>query len=86
MSFWKAYDGVKVDVFSAGAILFMMLFGTPALTHTSRFSEEFKGYVIDGKFQEAITLDRLEHIPDGQKVTHFITREAPSASKLSLRG
>ena len=87
MSLLKAYDGVKADVFAAGAMLFRMLFDAHTSTDTLSFRNKFKRLILEEKVAEEIGLEKLEwYIPDGEKVTHFITREAPSASSLSLRG
>ncbi|CAN0345000.1 unnamed protein product, partial [Hapterophycus canaliculatus] len=47
----QAYDGVKVDVFSGGAMLFMMLTASPAFNRSSRADPDFWQGVCCGDFQ-----------------------------------
>ncbi|CAM9916422.1 unnamed protein product [Ascophyllum nodosum] len=68
----KAYDGVKVDVFAAGAMLFWMLTGRPPFTKASRLYRDFKRLVCEGKVVEAIGRHRLELIPDGEEVAALL--------------
>ena len=84
MSLWKAYDGVKVDVFAAGAMLFWMLTGRPPFTKASRLYRDFKRLVCEGKVVEAIGRHRLELIPDGEEVTYLITEKCPPIYLYSL--
>ena len=85
MSLWKAYDGVKVDVFAAGAILFRMLAGRPPFETASGFDKDFKRLVCEGEVAEAIGRHQLELIPDGEEVTYLITEKCPPQADLSLR-
>ncbi|CAN0407489.1 unnamed protein product [Ascophyllum nodosum] len=68
----EAYDGVKVDVFAAGAILFRMLAGRPPFETASGFDKDFKRLVCEGEVAEAIGRHQLELIPDGEEAVKLL--------------
>ncbi|CAM9514750.1 unnamed protein product [Scytosiphon promiscuus] len=61
---YKAYDGVKVDVFAAGAMLFMMLTGIPPFKLPSTKDEDFLDLVRHGNFHGLIRYYGLPALSD----------------------
>ncbi|CAM9300761.1 unnamed protein product [Ascophyllum nodosum] len=56
-SYGLAYDGVKVDVFSAGAMLFIMLTGSRAFNQPRWSDPRYKLMVLEGRIEQAINQD-----------------------------
>lgn len=55
----QAYDGVKVDVFTGGAMLFILLTGLPPFTAATRADANFKRIVWRGDVQGLLTSWRV---------------------------
>lgn len=60
----QAYDAVKIDVFSCGCMLFMMLAGFPAFGLPSRTDSRFKQAVFRGDVQGLLEKFGLPPLPD----------------------
>lgn len=60
----QVYDGVKVDVFAAGAMLFMMLTGCPPFGQATRRDERFRRLVCFGDVQGLLEMYNLPRIND----------------------
>ncbi|CAN0373473.1 unnamed protein product [Pylaiella littoralis] len=68
----KAYDGVKVDVFAGGCMLFMMLAGFPAFSAPMTADAGFKQVVRDGNVRGL--LEKYGLPPLDEEVTDLLTR------------
>ncbi|CAM9300834.1 unnamed protein product [Ascophyllum nodosum] len=60
----SAYDGVKVDVFAGGAMLFMMLTGRPTFQAATRLDSRFKKLVWRRQVERVIRDDGLRLVGD----------------------
>eukprot|EP00903_Cladosiphon_okamuranus_P018341 g16873.t1 len=60
----KAYDGVKIDVFSCGCMLFMMLAGFRAFSVPSRNDRGFRRAVFHGDIQGLLERNGVGRFPD----------------------
>lgn len=58
------YDGVKVDVFAAGAMLFMMLTGCPPFACATRNDRDYKLVVYRGLVRTFLERNRLPMLSD----------------------
>ena len=65
----QAYDGVKVDVFSAGAMLFIMLTGSRAFNQPRWSDPRYKLMVLEGRIEQAINQDLQMLQLDANQVT-----------------
>ncbi|CAN0418924.1 unnamed protein product [Laminaria digitata] len=60
----QIYDGVKVDVFAAGAMLFMLLTGCPPFASATRIDREYKLVVYKGYVRTFLERNGLPMLSD----------------------
>lgn len=72
--FVQAYDGVKVDVFGAGAMLFMILCGFPPFEVASRADRAFKKIVWEGDVNGLLRSYGVEEVSEAVSVGAVCTQ------------
>lgn len=81
----QAYDAVKIDVFSCGCMLFMLLAGFAPFNAPSRTDSGFKQAVLESDLQGLLQREGLEPFPEEVKACILVSVVARSVQCILKR-